>query len=89
MGQRNYFTTSITVLYELPLVAVLSITGNNNVIFHSLRQYQFRTVLYHCKVQNMLVLCKLLETVFDCFMSQDEYFLSTYTSSNAIYAMNE
>ena len=31
--QCNYFTTSVTVLYELPLVTmvtVLSITGNNN-----------------------------------------------------------
>ena len=33
VGQRNYFTTSVTVLYEFPLLAVLSITGNNNVIF--------------------------------------------------------
>ncbi len=32
VGQRNYFTTNVTVLYELPLVAVLSTTGNNNVI---------------------------------------------------------
>ena len=40
MGQRNYFTTSVTVLYKLPLVAVLSIVGNNNVIFRTLRQYQ-------------------------------------------------
>ncbi len=34
VGQRNYFTTRVTVLYELPLVAVLAITGNNNVINH-------------------------------------------------------
>ncbi len=44
VGQRNYFTTSVTVLYELPFVAVLSITGNNNVIFCTLRQYQFHTL---------------------------------------------
>ncbi len=31
VGQRNYFTTSVTVLYELPLVAVLSIKGNNKI----------------------------------------------------------
>ncbi len=42
--QRDYFTTSVTVLYELPLVAVLSITGKNNVIFRTFRQYQFRTL---------------------------------------------
>ena len=29
VGQCSYFTTSVIVLYELPLVAVLSITGNN------------------------------------------------------------
>ncbi len=33
VGQHNYFTTSVTVLYQLPIVAVLCITGNNNVIF--------------------------------------------------------
>ena len=32
VGQRNYSMTSVTVLYELPLVAVLSITGYNNAI---------------------------------------------------------
>ncbi len=32
VGQRNYFT----VLYKLPLVAVLSTTVNNNVIFRTL-----------------------------------------------------
>ncbi len=33
VGQCNYFTTSVTVLYELPLVAVLSplIMINNNI----------------------------------------------------------
>ncbi len=31
VGQRNYFTTSVTLLYQLPLLAVLFITGNNNV----------------------------------------------------------
>ena len=33
MGQRNYFTTSVTLLYKLPLLAALSIPGNNNVIY--------------------------------------------------------
>ncbi len=37
VGQRNYFTTSVTVLYELPLVAVLSITGRN--IFNAWNKY--------------------------------------------------
>ena len=44
VGQRNYFTTSVTVLYQLPNVAVLCIIGNNNVIFRTLPQYQFRTL---------------------------------------------
>ncbi len=34
----------LVLLIPLPLVALLSITGNNNVIFCSLRQYQFRTL---------------------------------------------
>ena len=38
VGQRNYFTTSVTLLYQLPLLAVLFITGNNNVIFRTLPQ---------------------------------------------------
>ena len=29
VGQRNYFTTSVTVLYKLPLVAALVITGKS------------------------------------------------------------
>ena len=36
-----YFTTSVTVLYELPLVAVLSITGNDNVIFRTFTTIYF------------------------------------------------
>ncbi len=39
VGQRNYFTTSATLLHQLPLLAVLFITGNNNVIFLTLPQY--------------------------------------------------
>ncbi len=38
VGQRNYLTTSVTLLYELPLLAGMFITVNNNVIFHTLRQ---------------------------------------------------
>ena len=36
VGQHNYFMTSVTVLYELPLVAVLSInylSTKYNVVF--------------------------------------------------------
>ena len=44
VGQRNYFTTSVTVLYKLPLVAVLFYTGNNKAIFRTLRQNQIHTL---------------------------------------------
>ena len=40
VGQHNYCTTSVTLLYQLPLLAVLFIKGNNNVIFHTLPQSQ-------------------------------------------------
>ncbi len=49
VGQQNYFMTIVTVLYELPLVAVLIITGNNNVIFHILQQHLFCTLRHMVK----------------------------------------
>ncbi len=51
VGQRNYFTTSVTLLYQLPLLAVLFITGNNNVIFkNKLGPLLYETVAKYGKI---------------------------------------
>ncbi len=57
VGQHNYFTTSITVLYKLPLVAVLSITADNP----GTEKYWKVVKLTHCEIVKMLKLVLLAQ----------------------------
>ena len=53
VGQRNYFTTSVSLLYQLPLLAVLFITDNNNdymKLSRSTEKYGKVVTLTHCDI---------------------------------------